>query len=156
MEKKPHIEIINWNLQEKSSFSDHTKWEFLKYQTLNFFISFSKNPSKTEQIIETNLERRIKIQNFEQNLKNGKDFNAYDLCKLDLENFFNKNEKGPKLRSKCELHQHGEKLTTCFWNFEKQKPINTTVRHLLVDAEDIIDLKEINTCICNFYKNPFK
>ena len=41
-------------------------------------------------------------------------------------------------------------------NLEKQKAINTTVRHLIDDGKDITDLKEINACICKFYKNLFK
>ena len=34
-------------------------------------------------------------------------------------------------------------------NLEKQKAINTTVRY----GKNITDLKEINACICKFYKN---
>ena len=41
-------------------------------------------------------------------------------------------------------------------NLEKQKAINTTVRHLIDDGKDITDLKEINACISKFYKNLFK
>ena len=41
-------------------------------------------------------------------------------------------------------------------NFEKQEAINTTVRHLIDDDKDITNIKEINACICKFYKNLFK
>ena len=41
-------------------------------------------------------------------------------------------------------------------NPERQKAINTTVRHLIDDTKDITDLKEINTRISKFYKNLFK
>ena len=64
--------------------------------------------------------------------------------------------KRQKIRSKCEWYQHGEKPTKFFLNLEKQKAINTTVRHLIDDDKDITDLKEINACICKFYKNLFK
>ena len=50
----------------------------------------------------------------------------------------------------------GEKPTKFFLNLEKQKAINTTVRHLIDDGKDITHLKEINACICKFYKNLFK
>ena len=43
-----------------------------------------------------------------------------------------------------------------FLNLEKQNAINTTVTPLIDDAKDITDLKEINACICKFYKNLFK
>ena len=88
---KTQIEIVKSNLQENSSFSGHSKWEFLKYEIRKFSISFSKNLAKTERIIQTNLENRIKI--LEQNLKNEEDFNAYNLCKLELENIYDKNVK---------------------------------------------------------------
>ena len=45
---KTHIEIEKSNLQENSSFSDHSKWEFLKYEIRKFSISFSKNLAKIE------------------------------------------------------------------------------------------------------------
>ena len=116
---KIHIETVKSNLQEKSSFSDHSKWEFLKYEIRKFSISFSKNLAKTERIIQTNLESRIKT--LEQNLKNEEDFNAYSLCRLELENIYDKKAEGAKIRSKCEWYQHGEKPTKFFLNLEKQK-----------------------------------
>ena len=70
-------------------------------------MSFSKNLAKTEQIIQTNLENRIKT--LEQNLKNEEDFYAYNLCKLELENIYDKKREGAKIRSKCEWYQYGEK-----------------------------------------------
>ena len=76
---KTHIKTVKSNLQENSSFSDHSKWEFLKYEIRKFSISFSKNLAKTERIIQTNLENRIKT--LEQNLENEEDFNGYNLCK---------------------------------------------------------------------------
>ena len=126
----------------------------MKYEIRKFSISFSKNLAKTERIIQTNLENRIKT--LEQNLKNEEDFYAYNLCKLKLQNIYDKKAEGAKIRSKCEWYQHGEKPTKFFLNLEKQKAINTTVRHLIDDGKDITDLKEINACICEFYKNLFK
>ena len=126
----------------------------LKYEILKFSISFSKNLAKTKQIIETNLESRMK--NLEQNLKNEEDFNAYSLCKLELKNIYVKKAEGAKIRSKCEWYQQGEKPTKLFLNLGKQKAINTTVRHLFGDDKNITDLKEINAFIRKFYKNLFK
>ena len=111
---KTHIKTVKSNLQENSYFSDHSKWEFLKYEIRKFSISFSKNLAKTERIIQTNLENRIKT--VEQNLKNEEDFNAYNLCKLELENIYDKKAEGAKIRSKCEWYRHGEKPTKFFLN----------------------------------------
>ena len=78
------------------------------------------------------------------------------MCKLELENIYDKKAEGAKTRSKCEWYQHEEKPAKFFLNLEKQKAINTTVRHLIDDGKDITDPKEINACICKFYKNLFK
>ena len=43
-----------------------------------------------------------------------------------------------------------------FLNLEKQKAINTTLRHLIDNDKDITDPKEINDCICKFYKTFLK
>ena len=126
----------------------------MKYEIRKFSISFSKNLAKTERIIQTNLENRI--ETLEQNFKNEEDFNAYNLCKLELKNIFDKKADGAKIRSKCEWYEHGGKPTKFFLNFEKQKAINATVRRLTDDDKDITDLKEINVCICKFYKNLLK
>ena len=82
------------------------------------------------------------------------------MCKLGLENIYDKKVEGAKICGKCEWYQHGEKLTKFFLNLEKPKDINTTVRYLIVNNidndKDITDLKEINACICKFYKTLFK
>ena len=135
---KTHIEIVKSNLQENSSFSDHSKWEFLKYEIRKFSISFSNNLAETERIIQTNLENRIKT--LEQYLKNEDNFNAYNLCKLELENIYDKKAEGVKICSKCEWYEHGEKPTKFILNLEKQKAINTTVRYLTDDDKDITNL----------------
>ena len=106
------------NLQEKSSFLDHSIWEFLKYEIRKFFISFSNNLAKTEGIIQTNLQSRIKT--LEQNFKNEEDFNAHSLCRLELENIYDKKAEGSKIRSKCEWYQHGEEPTKFILNLEKK------------------------------------
>ena len=126
----------------------------MKCEIRKFSISFSKNLAKTERIIQRNLENRIKT--LEQNFKNEEDFNAYNLCKLELKNIFDKKAEGAKIRKKCEWYQHGGKPTKFFLNFEKQKAINVTVRHLIDDDKDITELKEIKACICKFYKKLFK
>ena len=94
----------------------------MKYEIRKFSIFFSKNLAKTERIIQTNFENRIKT--LEQNLKNEEDFNAYNLCKLELENIFDKKVEGANIPSKCEWYQDTEKPTKFFLNPEKEKAIN--------------------------------
>ena len=78
------------------------------------------------------------------------------MCKLELEYIYDKKAEVAKFNSKFEWYQHGEKPTKLFLNLEKQKAINTTVRHLIDDAKDITNIKEIDVCICKCNKNLFK
>ena len=78
------------------------------------------------------------------------------MCKLELKITYDKWAENAKFSSKCEWYQHGEKPQKLFSNLEKQKAINTNVRHLIDQNIDITDLKEINACVCKFYKNRFK
>ena len=55
--------------------------------------------------------------------------------------------------TKCEWYKHGERPTKFFLDSEKLKAINATIRPLIDDEKDITALKEINACICKFYKN---
>ena len=66
----------------------------MKYEIRKFSISLSKNLAKIERIIKTDFENRIKT--LEQNFKNEKDFYAYNICKLELENIFDKKAEGAK------------------------------------------------------------
>ena len=67
-----------------------------------------------------------------------------------------KRQKVQKSVANVNGKNHGEKPLKFFFNLENQKAINTTVRHLIDDDKDITDIKEINACICKFYKNLFK
>ena len=60
-----------------------------------------------------------------------------------------------KIHGKCDWYQHGENRQSSFWIL-KNKNYKYNVRHLIDDTKDITDLKEINACICKFYKNLFK
>ena len=79
--------------------------------------------------MQTNLENGIKT--LDLNLKNEKDFNTDNWCKLELENIYDEKAEGAKIQLKCEWYQPGEKPTKFILNLEKQKGINTTVRLLM-------------------------
>ena len=94
----------------------------------SLFLS-QKHLANTERIIQTNLENGIKT--LDLNLKNEKDFNTDNWCKLELENIYDEKAEGAKIHMKCEWYQPGEKPTKFILNLEKQKGINTTVRLLM-------------------------
>ena len=78
-----------------------------------FSIYFSNNLAKTERIIETNLQSRIKIS--EENLKNEEYFNAYNVCKLKLENIYDKKATCANIRSKSGWYQTWRKTEKNFF-----------------------------------------
>ena len=117
---KTQIEILKSSLQENSSFSDHSKWEFLKYEIRKFSISLSKNLAKIERIIKTDFENRIKT--LEQNFKNEKDFYAYNFCKLELENIFDKKAEGAKSVANVNGINTEKNRQNSFWILKNKKP----------------------------------
>ena len=53
--------------------------------------------------------------------------------------------------------KRGEKLKKIFFESWKIKSYKCkSIRHLTDDEKGITDIKEIDACICNFYKNLFK
>ena len=51
------------NLEEKSSFSDHSKWKFSKYEIPKFSISFLKNTLKQSELYKQILKIELKLYN---------------------------------------------------------------------------------------------
>ena len=60
---KTHIKTVTSNLQENSRFSDHSKWEFLKYETRKFSFTFSKNFAKKSKLYKQILKTELKLWN---------------------------------------------------------------------------------------------
>ena len=59
-----------------------------------------------------------------------------------------------KICSKCEWYQHGEKPTKSFLNLEKQKDIQTKVRHL--PPKTLLTIKRSMLAYVNFTKTFLK
>ena len=68
------------------------------------------------------------------------------MCKLELKNIYDKKTEWTTWRITVKI----------LFESWKTKVINATVRHLLDDARDITNLKEIYACMYKFYKNLFK
>ena len=77
---KKHIEsIIN---SFDSDFNHQMKWEFLKYETRKFTISFSKNKAKPMREKKLNLEKKLKLLEGKLNCNEAKD--EHNVCKENL------------------------------------------------------------------------
>ena len=81
-------------------------------------IDYSKTAAKIRRQHRINLEQELK--NLENNLifkENGKFYSHY---RNELETIYDHIAEGIRIRSKCELYEHGEKSTKFFLNHEKR------------------------------------
>ena len=63
--------------------------------------------SKTIDDLETKLKDYEKLENYVDNID-------YKVCKLQLDEIYEKKAKGIRIRSKCNWYEHGEKSTKFF------------------------------------------
>ena len=103
------------NFDENSN--PHIKWEYLKYQSRKFAISFSKRNKKEQLLIEKHHENVITQY---ETTTNKPSEEIYNQCKLFHGNLIENRTKGAILRSKCDWYENGEKSTKFFLNLEKR------------------------------------
>ena len=64
--------------------------------------------------------------------------------------------EGIRIRTKCSLYEHSEKSTNFFFNLEKQRGAQNTIKKLIVDDQKTTDQTHILECIKEFYETLFK
>ena len=126
----------------------------LKYEICCFTIKFSKDLRKAEKSKQYSLENKLKL--LESNLNCDINSVEYINCKNQLEETYNDNAEGIKVRSKCQWYEEGEKLTKFFLNLEKTKATQGTVEKLEINNKEIDNSVEINTELERFFENLFK
>ena len=104
------------------------RWDgnFLNFEIRKFSIhNFPTRERKCEKVI---LENKIKVfgQDSEENEQN----QEYVDCKRKLNDIFDRNVKGIKIRIKCKWYEEGEKNSKFFLNLEKNCAIQSKVRLL--------------------------
>ena len=108
--KKFILDTLN-ELFTENILDDQVKWEYLKYNIRKYTIKFSKelakNTNKTIDDLETKLKHYEKHENYVDNID-------YKVCKLQLDEIYEKKAKGIRIRSKCNWYEHGEKSTKFF------------------------------------------
>ena len=60
---KTHIKTVTSNLQENSYFSDHPKWEFLKYEIRKFSTLSQRILLKMSELYKQILKTELKLWN---------------------------------------------------------------------------------------------
>ena len=80
----------------------------------------------------------------------------YISCKSKLDQFYEEQENGIGIRSKCDWYKYSEKSTKFFLNLEKTQAHQNKIRNILINGNEITDQKEVNNGLFAFYNNLFK
>ena len=123
-------------LEQNISFSNQSKWEFLKNQKSR----------------EQNADLLCKIAKLEQDIDSEEKFEEYDKTRSELEKIYDKTA-GVKIRSKCSWYQYSEKI---FYGLEKKNAICGTIKTLINYGKEITMPNEIKLTLKSFYENLFQ
>ena len=137
----------------KYNFDNQMKWEYLKFEIRRFTRVFSKLYAKNQRQERIKLETNLKY--YESYLPNFKDHKDYISCKNKLDSIYEEKIRGIKIRSRCDWYEYGEKSSKFFLNLEKFHAVQSQVRSILIDKNEINDQNEINNHLLKFYKDLF-
>ena len=146
--------IQNIKSDNELSSDPQIKWEFLKYQIRKITIRFSKMRAKEERKQREELEATLKL--LEKNLSTEENQCLYDKCKRDLEEIYDNIAEGIRIRSRCQWYEEGEKSSKFFLNLEKFNGMQSQIRKIIVNDQEITDPNIILNEIRNFYESLFK
>ena len=149
--KKFILNTLN-ELFTENILDDQVKWEYLKYNIRKCTIKFSKELAKNTNKKIHELETKLKHYEKHESCVNNID---YKVCKLPLDEIYEKKAKGIRTRSKCNWYQHGEKSNKFFLNFEKHRIIQNQIHSVIINRDEITDQDEINKQIFSFYQSLF-
>ena len=114
------------NLDEQGVNNPQDQWEFLRYEIRKNSIRFSKTLSKIKNRERLELENKLKV--FEANSVFQCD-NEYLDCKERLDNLYQEQINGIRIRSRCDWHEYGEKSSKFFLNLEEPRAIQGHIRY---------------------------
>ena len=100
-----------------------------------------------------NLENQLK--ELEKNLDED-NLSKYNSIKNELDVIYDHITEGMRIRSKCNWYEHGEKSKHLFFNLEKQRGSQNTIKKLVVDDKEITNQTLISERIREFYETFFK
>ena len=141
-------------IEQNDSFSNQSKWEFLKYEICKKIVSFSKRLARKSR--NRHAELMCKITELEKDIDSDEKFEEYDKTRNELEQIYDKIAEDVKIRSKCSWYQYGEKSTKFFYGLEKKNAMSGTIKMIINDEKEITIPNEINLSLKSFYQNLLK
>ena len=110
--------------------------------------------AKKERKQREELEVNLKL--LEKNLSTEENQCLYDKCKRDVEEIYDNIAEGIRIRSRCQWYEEGEKSSKFFLNLEKFNGMQSQIRKIIVNDQEITDPNIILNEIRNFYESLFK
>ena len=98
---------------------------------------------------------KVKLTESEQKLSNDEAKEQYNAYRGEINEIYNEISNVIKIRSKFEWCEFGEKFNKFFLTIEKRRATQNTVRKVLSNNKEIINLSKINTHIYQFYQQLY-
>ena len=80
----------------------------------------------------------------------------YNNYKNELDAIYNNIATGVKIRSKCNWYELGEKSSKFFLNLEKQRAVNSLLKKIIVNDNEITGPSKLNFELYTFYQKLFQ
>ena len=113
VEMKNHLKVIYNRMSAEQITDEQLCWGYMKHEISTFSIRFSKEKAKKNRVKTVTLENKLK--EIERKLDCIFDPNYLDY-KNKVEQIYEENANGVKIRSKCEWNEFGEKSSKFFLN----------------------------------------
>jgi hypothetical protein len=158
---KDYVELIKRTITQETLNTTEMQdkgfaWDYIKMMIRSDTMFYSGAINKEKRKYMLNLEARLRILENNQ-LKDDNENIPIEMetIKLELELINNEKTKASIFRSKCDWSEHGEKNSKFFLNLEKHNYSNKTISKLEVNNKEIIDEKEINENIKDYYQQLY-
>ena len=142
----------NW-LTQKYTFNNQLEWwDKAKYHFKQIAIHHATQQRKVERHDRTKLEQRLHTLQQKASSGTATDVDAYLLAKEELRRHELNELERLKIRTKARFIEEGEKSTKYFYNLEKKRQTDQTIRLLTKDNLDTVtDVNDIVTETKDFY-----
>ena len=144
--------ISDLKQSQRNSIQKQANWELMKYEIRKYCIKYSKAKAKDNRKAQADIEARLKV------LEETPIFfqiNEYITKKAQLDQMYDNQVEGARIRSKCKDYELGEKSNKYFLNLEKHRAKMSSISRLVCDSREVSSQKDINNELHNFYKNLY-
>ena len=138
---------------QMNSLQKQANWEFMKYKSRKFFFHTARAKAREKRRVQSELENRLKTLEGTPNFNHNEEYLGK---KQDLEDLYENQVEGARIRSKVRDYEQGEKSNKYFLNLEKHHAKMSSIRKLNCDDGRVVSTdKDINNELHKFYRNLY-